>query len=244
MKPTPSSARRELERELRLRQHGHRRRELAGTRKSERDHELHQPRRPPCRGRSTRRRRAPRGRRAQHLGARRALRVRQLVVRLRRSAAGAAGSSRRARARRRRKHSATTCRYGGAIPHRNSAGIVKIVPVASDVDAEPIVCERFASRIVAPRTAAAGTARPSSPRPGSTPRRSSPTRRPRYAFAAPNTMPEHDAGGHGLERELGDGFPPCHAPPSTKTRHCTTTPRAAAVGINSVSMGFPGGSRT
>jgi hypothetical protein len=43
----------------------------------------------------------------------------------------------------------TTCRYGGAIPHRKSAGIVKIVPVASEVEAEPIVCERLASRIVA-----------------------------------------------------------------------------------------------
>ena len=47
-----------------------------------------------------------------------------------------------------RKQSATTCRYGGAAPQRNSAGIVKIVPVASAVEAEPIVCERFASRIV------------------------------------------------------------------------------------------------
>ena len=32
--------------------------------------------------------------------------------------------------------------------HRNSAGIVKMVPVASDVDAEATVCDRFASRIV------------------------------------------------------------------------------------------------
>ncbi len=34
------------------------------------------------------------------------------------------------------------------MPHRNSAGIVKIVPVASEVEADATVCERFASRIV------------------------------------------------------------------------------------------------
>ncbi len=34
------------------------------------------------------------------------------------------------------------------MPHRNSAGIVKIVPVASEVEAEATVWERFASRIV------------------------------------------------------------------------------------------------
>ena len=34
------------------------------------------------------------------------------------------------------------------MPQRKSAGIVKMVPVASDVEAEPMVWERFASRIV------------------------------------------------------------------------------------------------
>ena len=34
------------------------------------------------------------------------------------------------------------------MPHRKSAGIVKIVPVASAVEAEPTVCDRLASRIV------------------------------------------------------------------------------------------------
>ena len=34
------------------------------------------------------------------------------------------------------------------MPQRKSAGIVKIVPVASEVDAEPMVCDRLASRIV------------------------------------------------------------------------------------------------
>ena len=40
-----------------------------------------------------------------------------------------------------------TCHSGGAMPHRNSAGMVKIVPVASEELAEPIVCEMFASRM-------------------------------------------------------------------------------------------------
>ena len=47
-----------------------------------------------------------------------------------------------------RNASTTTCQYGGTRPQRNSAGIVKIVPVASDVEAEATVCERLASRIV------------------------------------------------------------------------------------------------
>ncbi len=36
------------------------------------------------------------------------------------------------------------------MPHRKSAGIVKIVPVASEVDAEATVCDRFASRMLPP----------------------------------------------------------------------------------------------
>ena len=47
-----------------------------------------------------------------------------------------------------RKQSATTCRYGGTMSHMNSAGMVKIVPLASDVEADPMVCDRLASRIV------------------------------------------------------------------------------------------------
>ena len=34
------------------------------------------------------------------------------------------------------------------MPQRKRAGIVKIVPVASEVEAEATVCERLASRIV------------------------------------------------------------------------------------------------
>ena len=39
------------------------------------------------------------------------------------------------------------------MPQRKSAGMVKIVPDASDVEAEPMVCDRFASsRVPAGRT--------------------------------------------------------------------------------------------
>ena len=87
-----------------------------------------------------------------------------------------------------RKQSATTCRYGGATPQRNSAGIVKIVPVASAVEAEPIVCEMFASRIVPfrPRSRKTATVRTAAGIEADT---VSPTLRPRYAFAAPKTRP-------------------------------------------------------
>ena len=43
------------------------------------------------------------------------------------------------------------------MPQRKSAGMVKIVPVASEVEAEPMVCERFASRIVERRRSARKT---------------------------------------------------------------------------------------
>lgn len=39
---------------------------------------------------------------------------------------------------------------GGATPHMNRAGIVKIVPEASEEEALPTVWARFASRIVPP----------------------------------------------------------------------------------------------
>ena len=47
-----------------------------------------------------------------------------------------------------RNASTTTCQYGGTAPHRNSAGIVKMVPVASEVEAEATVCDMFASSSV------------------------------------------------------------------------------------------------
>jgi len=50
-----------------------------------------------------------------------------------------------------RSASSATCMNGGVMPQRKSAGMVKIVPVASDELAEPIVCARFASRITSPR---------------------------------------------------------------------------------------------
>ena len=87
-----------------------------------------------------------------------------------------------------RKQSATTWRYGGATPQRKSAGIVKIEPVASDVEAEPIVCERFASRMepFAPKSRKSATVMTAA---GIDAETVSPTRRPRYAFAAPKTRP-------------------------------------------------------
>ncbi len=48
-----------------------------------------------------------------------------------------------------RKQRATTCPYGGAMPQRKRAGMVKMVPDASDVEAEAMVWDRFASRRVA-----------------------------------------------------------------------------------------------
>ena len=65
---------------------------------------------------------------------------------------------------------------------------MKIVPVASAVEAEPIVCEMFASRIVPfrPSTRKTATVRTAAGIEADT---VSPTRRPRYAFAAPKTSP-------------------------------------------------------
>jgi hypothetical protein len=47
-----------------------------------------------------------------------------------------------------RKARIATCHSGGASPHMNSAGMVKMVPEASDELAEPIVCDMLASRII------------------------------------------------------------------------------------------------
>src|SRR5574341_1175989 len=74
------------------------------------------------------------------------------------------------------------------MPHRKSAGIVKMVPVASDVDAEATVCDRFASRIV-PRERNSRKAATVITAAGIEADTVMPTRSPRYAFAAPNTIP-------------------------------------------------------
>ena len=42
----------------------------------------------------------------------------------------------------------TICSSCGGTPHMNSAGSVKITPEASELEAEPVVCARLASRIV------------------------------------------------------------------------------------------------
>src|SRR4030095_629561 len=84
--------------------------------------------------------------------------------------------------------SSATCHTTGTTPQRNSAGIVKIVPDASELDALPTVCARFVSRIVpffgrVVKTSADSTAI------GIDVDTVSPARRPRYAFAAPNNTP-------------------------------------------------------
>jgi hypothetical protein len=40
------------------------------------------------------------------------------------------------------------CRSSGGIPHINRAGKVKMTPLASELDADPVVCEILVSRIV------------------------------------------------------------------------------------------------
>src|ERR1041385_4217833 len=82
-----------------------------------------------------------------------------------------------------------TCQNGGVIPQRNSAGMVKIVPVASDELAEPMVCEMFASRITSRRRISRNSATVSTAM-GIEVETVSPTRSPRYAFAAPKSRPK------------------------------------------------------
>ena len=41
------------------------------------------------------------------------------------------------------------CSSEGASPQRNNAGSVKITPLATELDEEPTVCERLASRMLA-----------------------------------------------------------------------------------------------
>ncbi len=87
--------------------------------------------------------------------------------------------------------SKATCQNGGVIPHRKSAGIVKIVPEASDELAEPIVCDMFASRIIPPgRLPMTRNAATVSTAMGIDVDTVSPTRRPRYALAAPKRTPK------------------------------------------------------
>jgi hypothetical protein len=85
--------------------------------------------------------------------------------------------------------SIATCHSGGVIPHRKRAGMVKIVPAASDELAEPMVCERLASRrtsrcLNSRKTATVKTAM------GIEVDTVNPAFRPRYAFAAPNATPK------------------------------------------------------
>ena len=88
-----------------------------------------------------------------------------------------------------RRARTATCQSGGVIPQRNSAGMVKIVPVASDELAEPTVWEMFASRMTSRCRIKRNSATVSTAM-GIEVETVRPTRRPRYAFAAPNTMPK------------------------------------------------------
>src|SRR5262245_19435769 len=72
--------------------------------------------------------------------------------------------------------------------HMNSAGMVKIVPLASEVEADPIVCDRLASRIV-PRARNSRKSATVITAAGIDAETVRPTLRPRYAFAAPSMMP-------------------------------------------------------
>ncbi len=40
------------------------------------------------------------------------------------------------------------CSSSGGMPHMNSAGSVKMTPLASELEAEPVVCEIFVSRML------------------------------------------------------------------------------------------------
>ena len=74
---------------------------------------------------------------------------------------------------------------------RNSAGSVKMTPLATELEAEPTVCDMFASRMLL-FTPAARSARKSATvitATGIDVEIVSPARRPRYAFAAPNRIP-------------------------------------------------------
>ena len=73
------------------------------------------------------------------------------------------------------------------MPQRKSAGS-EDRPVASDVEADPIVCEMLASRIV-PRRRSARKAATVITAAGIDAATVRPTRNPRYALAAPNTSP-------------------------------------------------------
>ncbi len=49
--------------------------------------------------------------------------------------------------------SSVICTMLGAKPHRNRAGRVKMTPLATELEAEPTVCARLASRIDVPTPA-------------------------------------------------------------------------------------------
>ena len=76
-------------------------------------------------------------------------------------------------------------------PQRKSAGSVKITPLATELEAEPTVCDRFASRMLL-RRPPARSARKSATvitATGIEVEMVRPARRPKYALEAPNRIP-------------------------------------------------------
>ena len=82
--------------------------------------------------------------------------------------------------------------------------MVKIVPLASDVEAEPMVCDRFASRIV-PRSAEQPEQRDGHHGRGDRGRDRQPDPQAEVGVGGAEEDAEQDAGDDGLEREFGDG---------------------------------------
>jgi hypothetical protein len=79
---------------------------------------------------------------------------------------------------------------------------VKIVPVASEVDAEATVCDRLASRIELPERNARNAATLITAA-GIEAETVIPTRRPRIRVRRAEHDPQHHAGDDGAQRELG-----------------------------------------
>ena len=90
----------------------------------------------------------------------------------------------------------------------NSAGIVKIVPDASEELALPIVCARFASSTVPPRAKTRNAATDSTAI-GIEVETVSAALSPMYAFAAPKTIPKTSPQATALNVSSAAPLPPC-----------------------------------
>ena len=118
-------------------------------------------------------------------------------------------------------HMASTVIWRSVVskPQRKRAGSVKITPLATELEAEPTVWDRFASRMVL-STPLARSARKKATvitATGIDVEMVSPARRPRYALAAPNRIPKRiptrmalsvASGSVSPEGTYGDGMAP------------------------------------